>query len=182
MSRLIILDRDGVINRDSPDYIKNEAEWIPLPGSLEAIARLYSAGWTIRVATNQSGVGRGYYSLEMMHRINDKMLGLVQKLGGDIDRIACCPHHPEQDCSCRKPKPGMFTELLADWPGPADQVPAVGDSLRDLQAAEAGGTSPVLVLTGNGAGTRSKLAADSPIPVFDDLAAYTNHLLEEAVS
>lgn len=179
MSRpLIILDRDGVINADSPDYIRTPEEWVALPGSVEAIARLSQAGWRVAVASNQSGVGRGFYSIETMHAINQKMLDAVEAVGGRIDRVVCCPHHPEESCSCRKPAPGMILELLSDADQPPSNVPVVGDSLRDIQAAFAADARPMLVLTGNGRKTLGGFREQTAVPVFADLSACVDHILE----
>lgn len=164
MSKLIVLDRDGVINEDSDDYIKSPDEWVPVPGSLEAIARLTHAGWDIAVATNQAGVGRGLYTLDTMHAIHNKMLALLAPLGGRITAIFFCPHTPQADCACRKPKPGMFLEIARRFGRSSlDGVPLVGDTRRDLDAGIAVGCTPWLVLTGKGVDTFR--AGDLPVTV-----------------
>jgi D-glycero-D-manno-heptose 1,7-bisphosphate phosphatase len=155
--RLVVLDRDGVINEDSDAYIKSPEEWIPLPGSLEAIGTLCDAGYTVAVATNQSGVARGYYSASVLESIHDKMLSSVAAAGGHIDFIAVCPHGPDDGCLCRKPRAGLLEQIAAHYDTGLDGVPVVGDSLRDLEAAAAVGATPVLVLTGNGEKTARAL-------------------------
>lgn len=155
--RLVVLDRDGVINEDSDAYIKAPDEWIALPKSLDAIARLCDAGFTVAVATNQSGVARGYYTLAVLDAIHDKMLSSVAAAGGHIDFIAICPHGPDDGCKCRKPRTGLLERIAAHYDIELDGVPVVGDSLRDLEAAAAAGATPVLVLTGNGEQTARAL-------------------------
>lgn len=179
---LVILDRDGVINVESPDYIKSVDEWIPIPGSLEAIAALKKAGYQVAVATNQSGIGREYYTHDTLQEIHEKMISAAVAVGGDIDIIRYCPHTPDDDCDCRKPKPGLFEALSRFYEQPLDNVPAVGDSLRDLQASAAGGAQPVLVKTGNGMKTLADPALDPDILVFDDLAAFVKALLSGTVN
>ena len=181
--RLIILDRDGVINQDSADYIKSPEEWIPIPGSLEAIARLCRAEFRIVIITNQSGIGRGVFTIDTLNRIHTRMLEHIRQKGGEVDAIMICPHAPADNCDCRKPKPGMFLELAQRLKINLNDVPAVGDSLRDLRAAQAANASPVLVKTGNGLNTfntSAKQEGFESIPVFDDLAAFTSDLLRKA--
>ena len=175
--KLVILDRDGVINADSPDYIKSPEEWIPLAGSLEAIARLSKAGYTIAILTNQSGLARGYFDHETLMLIHEKLLSAVMHAGGDVDLIRYCPHHPDDDCDCRKPKPGLFLALAKYYDITLEGVFAVGDSIRDLQAAAAAGASPVLVRTGNGHKTLSNPILDENIPVVDDLSHFADQLV-----
>jgi D-glycero-D-manno-heptose 1,7-bisphosphate phosphatase len=172
-SKLIVLDRDGVINHDSDAYIKSPAEWRPLPGSIEAVARLCKAGFRVVVVTNQSGVARGLFDLATLTAIHDKMHAAVAQAGGRIDAIFFCPHGPDAGCSCRKPKPGLFVEAIERFGLQASEVWAVGDQLRDLQAAAAAGCRPVLVLTGKGRTTmqRGELPPDTIVRV--DLAAVT---------
>lgn len=169
-SRLIILDRDGVINQDSDAYIKSPAEWTPIPGSLEAIARLKAAGWTVAVATNQSGIARGLYDLETLERIHHKMQRAVEQTGGRIDLLEFCPHSPTDGCTCRKPAPGLYLRIAARLGVELQGVPVIGDSLRDLEAARAVGAAPILVLTGKGAKSRKQLQTADKIPVYRDLA------------
>ena len=178
MPKLIILDRDGVINEDSADYIKSADEWIPLPGSLEAITRLTSAGYRVVIASNQSGVGRGYFTIDALAEINAKMRLLLAEKGGIIDAIFVCPHTPEDGCHCRKPAPGMFEEIKRRYNiDQATGVYAIGDSLRDLQAAKSAGFEPWLVLTGSGQKTRQDPAFNPDTPVSDDLAAAVDTIL-----
>ncbi len=175
--RLIILDRDGVINEDSDEYIKSPEEFIPIPGSLEAIARLTQAGWRVVVATNQSGVARGYYDLATLQRIHDKLHRLLAGLGGQVEAIFYCPHGPDDQCDCRKPRPGLFHDIESRLQVVLHGVPAVGDSLRDLEAAIAVGAAPILVRTGKGERTLAKGKGLDGIPVFADLAAVVDSLL-----
>lgn len=176
--KLIILDRDGVINEDSDDYIKSPDEFIPIPGSLEAIARLSQAGWRIAVATNQSGIARGYYDLATLQRIHDKLHRQLSQLGGQIEAIFFCPHGPDDNCTCRKPKPGLFQDIEARLQVSLKGVPTVGDSLRDLEAAQAVGARPILVRTGKGERTIAKGKGLDGIPVYPDLAAVVDELLD----
>ena len=148
--KLVILDRDGVINLDSDQYIKSPEEWKPIAGSLEAIARFTQAGFRVVVATNQSGLGRGLFDMATLNAMHDKMHKAVNQLGGRIDAIFFCAHAQDAGCACRKPKPGMLLEIAARFDLALAGVPVVGDSLRDLQAASAAGARPVLVLTGKG--------------------------------
>ena len=152
--KLIILDRDGVINQDSDLYIKSPDEWIPLPGSLEAIARLNQWGYRIVVCTNQSGIGRGLFGMDVLNAIHDKMIKAAAHAGGTIDAIFFCPHTNADDCDCRKPKPGMLREVGTRYNVDLTGVPVIGDSLRDLQSARAVGAQPMLVLTGKGKKTK----------------------------
>ena len=169
--KLIILDRDGVINHDSDQYIKSPDEWKPIPGSLEAIARLTQWGWRVVVCTNQSGVGRGLFVMDTLNAIHDKMVRAVSQAGGRIDAIFFCPHTNADKCACRKPKPGMFNEIAQRYNTDLTDVPAIGDSLRDLNAALAAGAQPILVLTGKGEKTHADPDLPPGIPVFPDLAA-----------
>ncbi|MFP4245242.1 MAG: D-glycero-beta-D-manno-heptose 1,7-bisphosphate 7-phosphatase [Ectothiorhodospira sp.] len=178
-ARLVILDRDGVINRDSPDYIKSPQEWIPLPGSLEAIARLTRAGWRVAVATNQSGLARGLFDAATLEAIHDRMRRAVEAAGGRIDCIHHCPHGPDDGCDCRKPRPGLLHRIADDLGVSLAGVPAVGDSARDLEAARAAGCRPLLVRTGNGERTLARGALPPETQVFPGLAAVVEHLLAE---
>jgi len=175
--KLIILDRDGVINHDSPDYVKNPQEWVALPGSLDAIARLSHAGWRVVIATNQSGIARGLFDMQTLNAIHAKLRRELAELGGVIDTIFVCPHGPQDDCPCRKPRPGLFHDIARRYEVPLHEVPAVGDSLRDLRAASLAGCSPMLVRTGNGAHTLQQGGLPAGTPVYDDLAAVVNTLL-----
>ncbi|MCX7896878.1 MAG: D-glycero-beta-D-manno-heptose 1,7-bisphosphate 7-phosphatase [Rhodocyclaceae bacterium] len=176
--KAIILDRDGVINRDSDLYIKSPAEWQPLPGSLEAIARLNHWGWRVIVCTNQSGIGRGLFDMDTLNAIHEKMIQAVRHAGGEIDAIFFCPHTNADQCSCRKPKPGMLLEIAERYQIDLARVPVVGDSLRDLQAALAVGARPILVLTGKGKKTLNDPALPIGIPVFENLAAVADSLTQ----
>lgn len=180
---LIILDRDGVINRDSDDYVTSVDEWIPVSGSCEAIGRLCQAGYQIAVATNQSGLARGYFSHSDLNDMHRKMAELVAEQGGQFAHIAYCPHGPDDHCDCRKPLPGLIHQIEEALDLKASGCWMVGDSLRDLQAGVAAGCKPALVLTGKGSKTVTKLQ-DSSLPdeiqtasVFKSLADFTDYLL-----
>lgn len=177
--KVLVLDRDGVINADSPEYIKSPQEWRPLPGSIAAIARASRAGYAIAVASNQSGVGRGLFDLDTLSAINDTMIEAVEAAGGRIDLIVFCPHAPDEGCDCRKPKSGLFRRIEAELGVRLAGQWAIGDSQRDLDAARTVGAQPVLVRTGNGRKTEAELAGDD-VAVFDDLAAAVDALLENA--
>ena len=178
--RLVILDRDGVINQDSDEFIKSPAEWQPLPGSIEAIAALSTAGYTVAVATNQSGIGRKLLDRPTLDAIHDRLRDGVRDAGGDLGRIAYCPHLPDAGCECRKPAPGLLRDLARQYGVSLSGVPVIGDSLRDLEAAEAVGGRPILVLTGNGESTRRELdTAGKEVEVFPDLAAAADALVEQ---
>ena len=176
--KLIVLDRDGVINFDSASFIKSPAEWKPIPGSLEAIARLHQAGYRVVVATNQSGVGRNLFDMDTLNAIHQKMHQSVAALGGRIDAIFYCPHTADANCECRKPKAGMFKRIAGCFNVDMTGVPAVGDSLRDLQAAERVGAQPYLVLTGKGERTLAEGNLPDGTEVFKNLAAVVDSLLE----
>jgi D-glycero-D-manno-heptose 1,7-bisphosphate phosphatase len=169
--QLIILDRDGVINFDSDQFIKSPEEWKPIPGSLEAIARLNQAGYRVVVSTNQSGVGRGLFDMPTLNAIHDKMHKACALVGARIDAVFFCPHTSENHCLCRKPKPGMLEEIAARYNISLADVPAVGDSLRDLQSAAAVGAQPYLVLTGKGGKTQAAGGLPEGTQVFANLAA-----------
>jgi D-glycero-D-manno-heptose 1,7-bisphosphate phosphatase len=174
--KLIILDRDGVINQDSAQFIKSPEEWRPIAGSLEAIARLNQWGYRVVVATNQSGIGRGLFDMDTLNAIHDKMNRAVAQAGGRIDSIFFCPHAADSTCECRKPRPGMLLEIAVRYNVELKGVPAVGDSLRDLEAAQAVGATPILVLTGKGQKTRDDPRLPEGIQVFPDLAAVAGAL------
>ena len=178
-NKLVILDRDGVINFDSAQFIKSPAEWKPIPGSLEAIARLTQSGYKVVVATNQSGVGRGMFDMEMLNQIHAKMHKAVVAQGGRIDAIFYCPHTADSKCDCRKPKPGMFKRISETFNVDLAGIPAVGDSLRDLQAGGALGCQPMLVLTGKGEKTKGEGDLPAGTLEFADLAAAVDHILRE---
>ena len=167
---LVILDRDGVINEDSDAYIKSPAEWVPIPGSLEAVARLNHAGYRAVIATNQSGVARGLFGMAELNAIHQKLHAALARLGGQVDGIYFCPHGPDDACGCRKPRPGLLREIAARHGIELTGVPTIGDSLRDLEAARAVGATPILVRTGKGRLAEAKLPPDWDIAVYDDLA------------
>ena len=169
--RLLILDRDGVINKDSDQYIKSPEEWHPLPGSLEAIALLTQAGYRIVVATNQSGIGRGLFDMATLNAIHNKMHKAVNQAGGRIEAVFFCPDTDASKSPCRKPNPGMFHAIAERFNTPLTNVPAVGDALRDLQAAAAVGARPLLVLTGKGKKTQAAGGLPDETQTFADLAA-----------
>jgi D-glycero-D-manno-heptose 1,7-bisphosphate phosphatase len=178
--RLVILDRDGVINRDSRAYVKSPEEWQPLPGSLEAIAALHRAGYAIAVATNQSGVGRGLITPAALEAIHERMCTAAIEAGGRIDIIASCPHRPTAGCRCRKPATGLLEDISREVGVPIAGVPCIGDSARDIEAAAAAGARPMLVLTGNGTRTAAALGRACRAEVFEDLAAAARQLIREA--
>ncbi len=169
--KLVILDRDGVINHDSDQFIKTPDEWKPIPGSLEAIARLNHMGYRVVVASNQSGIGRGLFDMATLNAINEKMYKALAQVGGRIDALFYCPHPAEANCACRKPKPGMFHDIARRFNMSLLEVVAVGDSLRDAQAAAEAGARPVLVLTGKGMKTQAAGGLPPNTKVFEDLAA-----------
>ena len=178
-ARLVMIDRDGVINEDSGEFIKSVAEWRPIAGSLEAIASLHRAGWLVTVVTNQSGVGRGLYDEATLAQIHEHMRARVRAAGGELAGVYYCPHLPDAGCECRKPKPGMFRALERDLGVSVVGAPYIGDRMSDVEAAEAVGARPMLVRTGTGAATVALLGARH-VPVFDDLAAAARSLLAEA--
>jgi len=169
-ARLIVLDRDGVISHDSDQFIKSPDEWRPIPGSLAAIARLNHAGYRVVVATNQSGVGRGLLDFATLNAIHDKMHRALAHAGGRIDAVFYCPHTADSRCECRKPKAGMLQEIGVRFNVAMAGVPCVGDGLRDLQAAEAVGAQPILVLTGKGEKTHREGELPQGTVVYPDLA------------
>jgi D-glycero-D-manno-heptose 1,7-bisphosphate phosphatase len=168
--KLVILDRDGVINFDSDSFIKGPAEWRPIPGSLEAIASLNHAGYHVVLATNQSGVGRGLFEVSTLNSIHDKMHRALAQIGGRIDAIFFCPHAADAGCNCRKPRSGLLEEIARRFNVDLKGVPSVGDSLRDLEASAAVGAAPILVLTGKGRKTEEAGGLPAGTRVFSDLA------------
>jgi D-glycero-D-manno-heptose 1,7-bisphosphate phosphatase len=177
--KLIILDRDGVINYDSDEFIKSPDEWQPIPGSLEAIARLNQGGYRVVVITNQSGLARGLFTLDDLNQIHSKMHKQLSNIGGTIEAIFFCPHGNKENCRCRKPRPGMFYDLSNRLSMGLASVPAVGDSLRDLQAAKSVDARPILVLTGKGQQTSSNMEGIMDVPVYDNLATFVDNLLDD---
>jgi D-glycero-D-manno-heptose 1,7-bisphosphate phosphatase len=184
--KLVILDRDGVINQDSANFIKNPNEWIPIPGSLEAIALLNQSGFRVAVATNQSGVSRGLFDMVTLNSIHDKMHREVAQIGGRIDAIFYCPHSAEEHCHCRKPNTGMIKEIGKRFSVELDQVPAVGDALRDLQAYANAGCQPILVRTGKGEATlAAAVNPDQALPantwICADLSEAVQRIITEYI-
>jgi D-glycero-D-manno-heptose 1,7-bisphosphate phosphatase len=175
--KLVILDRDGVINFDSAQFIKSPAEWKPIPGSLEAIARLNQSGYRVVVATNQSGVGRDLFDMDTLNAIHEKMHKALFTVGGRVDAIYYCPHAADSGCDCRKPKTGMFRRIAETLNANLAGVPAIGDSLRDLQAAASSGCQPILVRTGKGEKTRAEGNLPEGTLEFADLATAVDHIL-----
>ncbi len=174
--KLVILDRDGTINQDSDQYIKSPAEWQPIPGSIEGIARLTQGGWRIVVATNQSGIARGLFDMTTLNAIHGEMHRAVVQAGGRIDAIFFCPHAADSNCECRKPRPGLLREIGSRFDVELKGVPLIGDSLRDLEAAAAVGAQPYLVLTGKGRQTREAGGLPKGTEVFANLAAIAARL------
>ncbi len=176
--KLAILDRDGVINYDSAEFIKTPDEWKPIPGSLAAIARLNQAGYRVVVATNQSGVGRGLLDMTRLTAIHDKMHKALAQVGGRIDAVFYCPHAADAGCRCRKPLPGLLEDISSRFGVDLTGVPLVGDSLRDLQAGTQVGAMPYLVLTGKGKETRKQGGLPPDTRVYPDLAAAVGVIIE----
>lgn len=179
MNKLIILDRDGVINQDSDEYIKSVDEWLPIPGSATAIARLCKAGYQVAVATNQSGLARGYFSLDDLNAMHEKMTALVEAEGGSFAHIAYCPHGPNDHCDCRKPLPGLIRQIEEALNVSAKGCYMVGDSLRDLQAGQTAGMKAALVLTGKGERTKAKGEGLDLVEEFADLSAFVDWYLAQ---
>ena len=175
--KLVILDRDGVINHDSDHFIKSPDEWTPLPGSLHAIALLNQNGWRVAVATNQSGIGRGLFDMHALNAMHAKMHKALAVVGGRVDAVFFCPHVPEDACDCRKPLPGLFLRIGERFGVPMAEAPVIGDSHRDLEAGAAAGCLPILVKTGKGAATLARGDLPARTLVFDDLAAAAQHLI-----
>jgi D-glycero-D-manno-heptose 1,7-bisphosphate phosphatase len=175
--KLIILDRDGVINHDSDQFIKSPDEWKPIPGSLEAIAKLNHSGYRVVIASNQSGIGRGLFDMATLNAINDKMYRSLAQFSGRIDALFYCPHPAEANCTCRKPKPGMFHDIGRRFKVDLKGSPSVGDSLRDLQASHAVQAQPILVLSGKGEKTRQAGGLPPATRVYADLAEAVNAIV-----
>ncbi|QEY11411.1 D-glycero-beta-D-manno-heptose 1,7-bisphosphate 7-phosphatase [Cellvibrio sp. KY-YJ-3] len=191
--KLIILDRDGVINHDRDDYVKSADECVPIEGSIAAIVRLNKAGFTVVIATNQAGLAKGHFELEDLEAMHEKITRLVEEQGGELGGIFYCPHHPDDKCKCRKPMPGMLDAIEAEFNTSVESSYFIGDSLRDLQAAITKACKPVLVRTGNGIKTLAQLAdaklqTDAPllspdqVQVFDNLATAVDFILAESLS
>lgn len=180
--KLVVLDRDGTINEDRDDYVKSADEWVPIPGALEAVARLHQAGWHVVVATNQSGLGRGLFDMYTLNEMHAKMNALLAPLGGRIDAVFFCPHAPEEHCDCRKPGIGMMKDIARRYGVDLATVPMVADTPRDLGAAIAAGCKPHLVRTGRAANASADELAQWRIDypgarIHDHLAAFAEHLL-----
>ena len=175
---VIILDRDGVINIDSPLYIKSAEEFNPIAGSIQAIADLYRAGFRIYIATNQAGLAKGKFDLEALNSMHQKLCTLVEQEGGKIEEIVYCPHHPDDKCKCRKPEPGMLLQIANTSGHPPTDIDFVGDSVKDVEAAWSANTNPILVLTGNG--EKSSTILEERVPTFQDLATYAEFKLQKA--
>ena len=175
--KLVILDRDGVINEDRDDFVKNTIEWVPLDHSLEAIANLTQSGWRVVVATNQSGIARGLFDMHALNAMHEKMHRLVGQAGGRIDAVVFCPHSADHGCECRKPLPGMVLEIAERFNVKLEGLPMIGDSLRDLESIAAVGGQPILVKTGKGAKTLSKGGLPETTLVFNDLYDAAEHLI-----
>ena len=179
--KVIVLDRDGVINEDSDAFVKSLGEWIPIAGSLEAIARLNQAGYRLAIATNQSGVGRGLLTLDDLNAMHQRLHDRLAELGGEVEAIFFCPHRPEEHCPCRKPRPGLLLSVRERFGVGASDLLVIGDSLRDLESAWAAGAAAALVLTGKGGRTladhRERLGET---PVYRDLAAAADAILAVA--
>lgn len=174
--KTVVLDRDGVINQDSADFIKSPDEWIPIPGSLEAIARLNHAGYRVIIATNQSGIGRGLFDIETLNRIHDKMHRMLHEIGGHIEAVFFCPNTNDAD-PYRKPNPGMLEDVAKRLNIQLADTLVIGDSLRDIQAAQAVGATPILVRTGKGETTLETPHGLKNIAIFEDLASAVNSIL-----
>jgi D-glycero-D-manno-heptose 1,7-bisphosphate phosphatase len=183
--KLVILDRDGTINEDSAEYVKSPSEWQPLPGALEAIARLNHAGWHVVVASNQSGLGRGLFDVASLNAMHAKMHTMLAAVGGRVDAVFYCPHAPDDHCHCRKPAPGLFEQIGERYGIDLQDVPAVGDTPRDLVAAVTAGCEPHLVLTGKALAYRGReLPSGYPqgTVVHQDLAAFAEYLVSRDVT
>lgn len=175
---LVILDRDGVVNHESDSFIKTPEEWLPIDGALQAIARLNHSGFRVVIATNQSGLARKLFDIEVLNRIHAKMQRQLSEVGATVEAVFFCPHSARDHCECRKPKPGMINEIGERLRVSVEGVPLIGDSQRDLDAANAAGARPILVRTGNGSKTE-KLLSDDSVDVFDDLSDAADALIAE---
>lgn len=176
--KLIVLDDKGVINEVTDPFIQTPEQWVPIPGSLEAIAKLTHQGYRVIVATNQSGIGRGLLDMDTFNAINDKLFKAVQAAGGYLDALFFCPHAQQDHCHCRKPEIGLFKEIIQRYSTDLKGVPIVGDSLKDLQAASSIGATPILVLTGNGQQTQATGYLPAGTQIYPDLASVANTLLK----
>ncbi len=178
MSPLIILDRDGVINEDSDNYVRSPEEFIPIPGSLQAIAQLKNSGFIVVIASNQSGIARGYFTEETLHSMHEKLKRLLSDFSVSLDGIFYCPHGPDDHCECRKPKPGLIFQIQEHLNASLENAIFIGDSLRDIQAARAAGIRPLLVRTGKGKNTEKNNPAElTDVKIFDDLLSASEYIL-----
>ncbi len=178
-NKVVILDRDGVINEDSDDFIKSADEWVPVEGSLEAISRLKKAGYIVAVATNQSGLARNLFDQDALNAMHDKMNGLLAQRGASVDSLVFCPHGPNDNCSCRKPKPGMLLQICKQFDIKPDETLFVGDTLTDVQAARMAGCRPVLVKTGKGLRTLDKHGPLDGVKVYESLSHFVRDFLKD---
>jgi D-glycero-D-manno-heptose 1,7-bisphosphate phosphatase len=174
---LIILDRDGVINEDSDDYIKSPAEWQPIPGSLEAIAKLSQHGYRVVIVTNQSGIGRKLFTIETLNAIHMKMNTHLAQFGGVIEAIFFCPHTPKDNCNCRKPKPGLYNDVSERLRVSLNKVYCVGDKMTDIKAIQSAGGKPILVCTGKGQSEIDQDLVPAGIPIYNDLAEFVDDIV-----
>ncbi|RLC96244.1 MAG: D-glycero-beta-D-manno-heptose-1,7-bisphosphate 7-phosphatase [Chloroflexi bacterium] len=179
--KAVILGRDGVINEYSDRFVKSPAEWHPIKGSLQAIASLNQAGYQVVIATNQSGLARGLFDIDTLNAIHRRLYDELDRVGGHLDGIFFCPHRPSDNCNCRKPRPGMMEQVARRFHVDLASTPVIGDSMQDLDAAQAAGARPMLVLTGRGETTGQRLPPDSAIPQFTDLAQAARHILTETI-
>ena len=177
-NKVVILDRDGVINEDSDNFIKSADEWIPIEGSLEAISRLKKAGFIVAVATNQSGLARKLFDQHALQAMHDKMNGLLAQQGASVDSIVFCPHGPDDNCSCRKPNPGMLLQICKQFDIKPGDTLFVGDTFTDMQAASMAGCRPVLVKTGKGLKTLDKHGSIDGVTVYDSLSHFVSDFLK----
>jgi len=179
-SKLVILDRDGVINFDSDEYIKSVDEWRPIPGSIEAIARLSKAGFSVMIVSNQSGLARGLFTKVDLANIHNYMQSLVEEAGGQIDAIFYCPHLPDDNCLCRKPRPGMLQQIEREFDLSLHDVFFIGDTLKDIEAALSMSCQPILVRSGKGAQTEANLSDNfkKQVSIYDDLSSAVTHILD----
>ena len=177
--KIVVLDRDGVINFDSDAYVKSADEWVPIPGSLEAIGRLKEAGYLVAVATNQSGIGRGYITLDVLSQMHNKFRSMLSDYSEkEVDLIVYCPHLPEDECDCRKPKPGLLDQISRQLDVDLESSWMIGDSLKDLQSALGRKMQPALVRTGKGGATEKEEGVPDNTLIFDDLSAAVDQLLD----
>ena len=177
MAKMVILDRDGVINHVAEDDVRSAEEWEPIPGSLEAINRLKKAGYLVTIASNHSGIARGLYDEAELDRMHDKLEQLLASRGAGIDGIFVCPHGPEANCICRKPKPGLLFQIAKEFDIDLTQTPLVGDNISDIKAARMANAKPVLVRTGKGEYVMQNCPESLDVPVFDDLAHFVRDML-----